>query len=308
MENEIPSNIFNYLSESQEFLEFMEIFNQLTGMPIGLCHPKDITHGKAYYGNHDFNPICQLIRSTPKGKLACHETDESNCNLAHILKHGICYNCHAGLVDFVVPIYLGNQHVATIMCGQILSERPSKKGFLKIYKSLMRFSIDKKKLQEAYFKSPYMPPEKLECTLKLLSLIAGYFCEIAHRLNSASRNEKYPEIAAAKQYIHQNYQDQIKLYDVADYVGFSQGYFSRLFKKVNGVSFTDFLQKTRIEKAKKLLVETHMMVTKIAFESGFSSIQSFYQTFQRSEHCSPSQYRKSQTQNRHKPEQSSVDS
>ncbi len=289
---------FTYLSESQEFLEFVKIIRDLTGMAVGLCYPTDVSKGKPFYQESEMNPICQLIRSTAEGRAACNKTDSINCQQAYLLKHAVRYYCHAGLIDFAIPIYLQGNHVATISCGQVLAEAPSRKGFSQLLQHLKKLltatEIDAKALRKAYLNSTYMSPEKLDSTFKLLTLISEYFCEMGYQINLASKNHIYPEIRAARQYIQKNYQNPIKLGEVAEYVGFSEGYFSRLFAKVTGDSFTSYLQKIRIERAKKLLAETDLSVTEIAFQAGFSSIQCFYQTFHKAENCSPSQYRKNQ--------------
>jgi len=287
---------FTYLSESQEFLEFVKIIRDLTGIAVGLCYPTDVSKGKPFYQESELNPIRQLIRSNADGRAACNKTDSINCQQAYLLKHAVRYYCHAGLVDFAIPIYLKGNHVATISCGQVLAEAPSQKGFAQLLRHLKKImtgtEIDTKALRKAYLNSTYMSPEKLDSTFKLLTLISEYFCEMGYQLNLASHNHSCPEIHAARQYIQKNSDKPIKLREVADYVGFSQGYFSRLFSKVTGDSFTSYVQKTRMERAKKLLTETNLSVTEIAFQAGFSSIQCFYQTFHKAENCSPSQYRK----------------
>ncbi len=66
-----------------------------------------------------------------------------------------------------------------------------------------------------------------------------------------------------------------------------------------GEKFSDFVNKYRVEEAKKLLIEKHDVLTihGIALESGFSNKTSFNKAFRRFEGCTPSEFRKQHTVN-----------
>ena len=50
---------------------------------------------------------------------------------------------------------------------------------------------------------------------------------------------------------------------------FSTFYFCKLFKKATGLTFTDFLNRVRVEKAKNLLENPHTRIGEIAYAVGF---------------------------------------
>jgi len=283
-------HFFSELANSSEFEEFAVILRELSGIVIGLEHPEDISLSKSFFSESEMNPLCQMIRSTPQGKAACRETDLVYSKNAAQEKHGIRYLCHAGLVDFSVPIYIENQHVATISCGQILPESPSEEGFKKLCQRLTG-PIDADKLKQAYFQSQFMPIDRIEKVFKLLLFFSRYFCEMGRRLKVAHENRKYPEVYKAVDFIQQNFRKPISFSEVCSYVYLSESYFSRLLKKVTGDTFTELLQKIRIGESKKLLEKTDCTITKIAYKVGFSSPAYFYQTFKKLENCSPRNYR-----------------
>src|SRR3989339_381284 len=124
--------LFNVLDlvESEEFAEFFTILKKLTGIFMTLANP-DGTTLKILYSEEELNPLCQVIHSSSQGKAVCAAVDKHYANQVTKCKHGLSYLCHAGLVDFVVPIYIEGWHIASIIGGQMLPEKPSAKGFKK---------------------------------------------------------------------------------------------------------------------------------------------------------------------------------
>ena len=98
-------------------------------------------------------------------------------------------------------------------------------------------------------------------------------------------------IARAKQYIEENYQQNISLEEVAGNVFLNKNYLSELFHKEVGCSFSQYLTEVRIEKAKLLLRETHMKVKEIADMTGFDNPSYFIQVLKKTQGCTPNEYR-----------------
>ena len=93
-------------------------------------------------------------------------------------------------------------------------------------------------------------------------------------------------------YIDRNYSENIKLDILASTFGYNSAYLGKLFKNRTGENFNQFLEKLRIEKAKKLLEETDEKVYMIARKSGFKNVDYFHLKFQKYVNESPSKYRK----------------
>lgn len=99
-------------------------------------------------------------------------------------------------------------------------------------------------------------------------------------------------IRLAKQYVFEHYQEPITLEKVCEVIGFSVSYFSSIFKKETGENFIRFLTRTRIERAKELLVQTNLPISEICTSVGYSDLKYFTQTFKRETDLTPGQYRK----------------
>lgn len=130
----------------------------------------------------------------------------------------------------------------------------------------------------------------------IIVLVSRY---LASRENLSALNAGNRKIAGLRQidrafeYIEKNYPSEITLKDISTYVGFSEYYFSRLFKDVTGQNFLSYLNSYRARRAEKLLKSSEKPILDIALESGFNSLATFNRTFRKIKGCSPTFYRKS---------------
>ncbi|MBQ8741759.1 MAG: helix-turn-helix transcriptional regulator [Clostridia bacterium] len=99
-------------------------------------------------------------------------------------------------------------------------------------------------------------------------------------------------ISGAIRFITENFSDPITLQDVSNHLNVNYSYLSRMFKKYQGMSFTECLNATRLSRAVALLEETNMTVTDIALSCGFGSTRNFNRIFASKMRCSPRDFRK----------------
>ena len=92
-------------------------------------------------------------------------------------------------------------------------------------------------------------------------------------------------------YIDEHYQEPIGLSSVAKLCHLSEGGFSRYFKKMTRLTFTEFVNSYRIDKAKKLLL-LDKNVTEVCFECGFESLSYFNRTFKKITGTNPLSFKK----------------
>lgn len=99
-------------------------------------------------------------------------------------------------------------------------------------------------------------------------------------------------IGIAIHYIHNNFERDISLHDIARFVFLSPSYFTRAFKEETGMSPISYLLKVRIDRAKELLADTGLKISDIALNVGFSNQQRFNEMFKKYTGLTPLQYRK----------------
>ena len=94
-------------------------------------------------------------------------------------------------------------------------------------------------------------------------------------------------------FISENYHQLISLEDIAEIVNLSKVYMSKYFKKVSGITITEYILNYRINAAKRLLIYSSTPISQIAYEVGFTSPNYFNRIFRRITSQSPSAFRKS---------------
>lgn len=105
-------------------------------------------------------------------------------------------------------------------------------------------------------------------------------------------NEK--RLKSAKAYIEEHIHEQILLKDLVENLdlGLNSSGISRLFSQFEGITFAAYLIKVRVEKAMKLLMETHYPIAQIAQECQFHDASHFCKKFKSVTNSTPGQFRK----------------
>lgn len=94
-----------------------------------------------------------------------------------------------------------------------------------------------------------------------------------------------------KDYIDRNYKKDISAKDVAGILGYSDVYFSKVFKQLFDDNFINYLTKIRIDRAKVLLKDVSFNIKEIGKSVGYADSNYFTKVFKRSIGMSPSEYR-----------------
>lgn len=95
-------------------------------------------------------------------------------------------------------------------------------------------------------------------------------------------------------YIFKNLGKRISVTELADMMCLSTDHFSKVFKKIIGMTPSEYIQMKRIERAEALLLTSNMNITQIAESIGFSSPAQFSRLFVKATHYTPSKYRSKQ--------------
>lgn len=95
-------------------------------------------------------------------------------------------------------------------------------------------------------------------------------------------------------FVEENYTNECTLGDAVKHIGMNYSYISRNFKKLVGMSFNDYVNLMRLNRACYLLKTGEGSITDCGYESGFRSIHTFNRNFKEKYGMSPYQYRQAQ--------------
>ncbi len=93
------------------------------------------------------------------------------------------------------------------------------------------------------------------------------------------------------QYIHQNYATDITLDTLAAFMHLNKSYVSRTFKEMIGTTYSHYLRRYRIERAKEILQTTNETITIIAEKVGYPDIAYFSRIFKKETGMTPNDYK-----------------
>lgn len=128
---------------------------------------------------------------------------------------------------------------------------------------------------------------------KLKAFLSGKLLYISKYGIPEAQMENDPIIHKARMIVKANPDRIVHASDVAKEVGMNATYFSTYYKNKTGETFRTYINRYRVEYAKKLLIETNLSVEEIGLQLGYSDYRSFNRIFKQLEGLAPSDYRKS---------------
>jgi two-component system, response regulator YesN len=131
---------------------------------------------------------------------------------------------------------------------------------------------------------------KLQTLQEIVVWIENYKEKMINYLNKKHVDDKHIMVSGAKKYIIKNCMETIKLKDVAKSLNISAGYLSSIFPKYTGMCFTDYVNKIKIEEAKKMLKDGQQKIYEISYLLGYENACYFSKIFKKIAGCSPTEF------------------
>ena len=285
----VDDDLIQRIGKSEIFSEYEAAFEDTTGLPLTI-RPMEFWN-LAHRNRRNENPFCAMLTQTNRSCAACLEVQQQAVDAA--TDRPATVTCFAGLCDTTVPIKLGERTVGFLQTGQVALREPCKAGFKKINAKLIEWGlkIDLARLEEAYFNTKVLTQRQYAATIRLLEIFGKHLSLAANRMRVQDSEAEPPMIRRAKAHIAGHYGDPISLDEIAQAMHVSTFYFCKMFKKATGLTFTDYLGRVRVEKAKNLLLNPHLRVSEIAYTVGFQSLTHFNRVFRKVAGEAPTDFR-----------------
>ena len=282
-------SLIEALRNSSIYQEYERAFSDTTGLPVALRAVE--SWQLPHHGRRRESPFCGLIAQKSRACAACLQTQQK---LSESATHeSQTATCAFGLCDSAVPVRLGDRLVGFLQTGQVFRKRPSAAQYDRTVKLAREWGVDvdDDELKKAYFGTRVLAAKEYESMVKLLTIFAQHLSMITNQIVVRQKNMEPPVIIRAKEFIQEHQGDELSLGQVAKAVNTSTFYFCKMFKRVTGLNFTDYVSRVRIEKAKNLLLNPNLRISEIAYEVGFQSLTHFNRMFKRILGLSPTEYR-----------------
>jgi AraC-like DNA-binding protein/ligand-binding sensor protein len=287
------AQILERIASSEIYKDYERAFSQATQLPMALRAVEVWRFGlenKKYE-----NPFCAMLAKYNRTCAACLESQKKMDDIPGPGARTI--TCFAGLCDSAVPVQVGEKIIGFLQTGQVALRKPTAAQFGKIAKQLLDWGVtaNLRKLEDAYYQSRCLAPQQYAAMVKLLETFAKHLSLVANQIVVQEGEAESPLVRRARAYILANQSDPIDLAKVAQAMHVSTFYFCKMFKKATGLTFTEYLCRVRVEKAKNLLLNPHLRISEIAYDVGFQSLTHFNRVFRLVVGQSPTEYRESKS-------------
>lgn len=280
--------LIDMLRRSRLFCEYQNTFSKATGLPLAL-RPLEFWQ-LAHHGKKHENPFCALLAENPGTLGVCLQAHQNMIDHTGILPHTV--TCPFGLTETAVPIKLGADVIGYLRIGQVLRHMPAKSDATKVKRELERCSVRfTGEIRKAWRKNPLIPPEQYNAIVRLLAFFADQLSALSNQLMTEKSNAEPPLVLKAREYIEKHKNEELSLADVAKAAGASVFHFCKVFHKVTGLKFTDYVARVRLEDARNRLLNPNLRISEIAYDVGFQSLTQFNRIFKRVFGQSPTDFR-----------------
>jgi ligand-binding sensor protein len=145
--------------------------------------------GKPLLKYSNFSRFCLKLREDEFFYYYCRQSD-AHSGLEAVRRGSLCiHRCHAGLIDFAVPIMVDGEYVASVMCGQVKADDDSALKTRLLEQSDDIFT-DRPELRTLHDEIPVLPVRRIRETAALLDMIVNFIVE---QFYAQRRNARFLE-------------------------------------------------------------------------------------------------------------------
>lgn len=257
----------------------MQDFYTLTNIRI-VIFDADFQELLAY--PHEREGFCALLRTDPERDANCFVSDKGGCLKCAKRKELVIYKCHAGLTEAVVPIMDKGGVLAYVMFGQLIPKESCEDTKAAINLRYPELSAEVDRI-------PVKSAKELNAASTILQAITAYVMT-----NSWVLPNKSEFIREIDRYIQEHLSENITVEDICSAFRIGRTKLYELSVDYLGCGLAEYIRKQRILHAQRLLRETPLPVTDVAYATGFSDYNHFSRVFKQFVGISAREYRSKQ--------------
>ena len=282
------------IQASTLYHEYQQAFRPATGMSMFLRLgqteqiPRQCEHGEQ-------NGFCQALGCSGPGSHACVRAHSLLREQKAVPGKGCSGSCFAGIMETAVPLRCGGRVIAWLWTGQVFERGTGSRSFSDVADVLSSAEYDAQeiaRLRKLWEATPEISGEKYRGVVVLLESFARQLAMFANRLVIEARPREPAAVTKARRYIREHLTDRLTLADVSRHSGLSAHHFCKVFRVATGVNLIDYINRSRVECAKQMLLEQALRVSEIAFATGYQSLSQFNRCFRNVTRESPTKYRR----------------
>ncbi len=222
-----------------------------------------------------------LVEGQQKTEMQAADIRIINAGHAHAITH--IKNALACVVSINSSLFLDYSDAPLFWCD---STKDNDDSYARLRNLLQQI------LLEHISHRPDQDLQRLGLMYSLLYFLVTHYLIHSSPPSTRNRSDRGADrIAKISNYLEQHYAEPLSLQDVADHFFLSKAYLSKFFKKQFQINYIDYLNGLRLRHAVEELLYSDKPITRIALDSGFSSVAALNKQVQMTYHMTPSAYR-----------------
>lgn len=263
--------------------ELMQAFYSLTGIRFVLFDAAfhEVTSCPTERGD-----FCRLMHSCAKTRSSCRRSDRRAFAQCAAKDSPVIYQCHAGLIEAVIPLHENEAIIGYLIFGQITDQADKASVVKKLDYWEKRCGLDRRALEAAIAAISCKSQEEIVSAAKIMEACTSY---ILYKELIIPENSKLLE--AAKRYVDAHLSESISVESLCAELHIGRTKLYELFRRELNTGVSKYILKRRMHQAKKLIRTTDRSIADIAAAVGFSDYNYFGKVFKRVYGRSPKSYR-----------------
>lgn len=183
-----------------------------------------------------------------------------------------------------------NAIFSKLRCDEKLTPKQIKMKSIEIFLSVYNYFNESKVIKDLHKYFDYIINNNNtldDIQIQLINMIRYIQSKLEQAEDSMS-----PVIIKLLDYIEENYKYDLNLKEISDKLNINSIYLGQLFQREIGILFSDYLNNFRINKAKKLLLDTNLKASEIGMLVGYRNKNYFYRKFKSIVGLTPSEWKK----------------
>lgn len=230
-------------------------------------------------------PFCARMRKIEEFDSRCRSCDEAHMQICRRSRKPLQYQCHAGLTEYLAPLYYEGVIVAFVCIGQATYGMDAE--FDKIAQYAAQFGICKEECHELYDMQIHYAPRTIQAACRILDACISH---IYHQRMLEVRNLDTAQ--QIEKYINDNIAWDLSIEHLCAHFSVSRAELYQIFHMSFNSSVADYIRSKRISMAEQMIRTTALQISEIASNVGFYDYNYFSKVFHRKFGCSPREYRK----------------
>jgi len=158
------------LADAKSIKDILDTFHTSTGISIRLVD----LQGKIILVPDTFEEysFCKLIKSKTAGQQHCKESCKSAGSCADIYGQPYIFKCHAGLIGWAIPIKVGQAHLYTLICTQVMTTNFEKTFWDGLKRMAKELDLDEEALISEARKIQVISPGRFQIAIEALHIVS----------------------------------------------------------------------------------------------------------------------------------------